>query len=35
VELPVLGNVGFDYAYGFDKDRPGWKGHFLLGAALF
>ncbi|MEP7027934.1 MAG: outer membrane protein assembly factor BamA [Candidatus Eisenbacteria bacterium] len=35
VEIPVLGNVGFDYAYGFDKDRPGWKGHFLLGAALF
>jgi outer membrane protein insertion porin family len=35
VEIPVLGNVGFDYAYGFDKDRPGWRGHFLLGAALF
>ncbi len=35
VEIPVLGNVGFDYAYGFDKDHPGWKGHFLLGAALF
>ena len=35
VEIPVLGNVGFDYAYGFDRDVPGWKGHFLLGAALF
>src|SRR5262249_6097260 len=35
VEIPVLGNVGFDYAYGFDKDRPSWHGHFLLGAALF
>jgi outer membrane protein insertion porin family len=35
VEIPVLGNVGFDYAYGFDKAQPGWKGHFLLGAALF
>jgi outer membrane protein insertion porin family len=35
VEIPVLGNVGFDWAYGFDRDVPAWKGHFLLGAALF
>jgi outer membrane protein insertion porin family len=35
VEVPILGNVGFDYAYGFDRRRPGWKGHFLLGSFNF
>ncbi len=35
LEIPVLGNVGFDYAYGFDKSSPGWHGHFLLGAQFF
>jgi outer membrane protein insertion porin family len=35
LEIPVLGNVGFDYAYGFDKAHPGWHGHFLLGAQFF
>jgi hypothetical protein len=33
--VPILGNVGFDYAYGFDRRRPGWKGHFLLGSFNF
>ncbi|MGH7724586.1 MAG: outer membrane protein assembly factor BamA [Candidatus Eiseniibacteriota bacterium] len=35
LEIPVLGNVGFDWAYGFDKVNPGWKGHFLFGAMVF
>lgn len=35
VEVPILGNVGFDYGYGFDRDVPGWKGHFLFGAFFF
>jgi outer membrane protein insertion porin family len=39
VEVPILGNVGFDYAYGFDRDKagdsPGWKGHFLFGNFFF
>ena len=35
VEIPILGNVGFDYAYGFDRLSPGWKGHFLFGAFFF
>jgi outer membrane protein insertion porin family len=35
VEVPILGNVGFDYAYGFDRLSPGWKGHFLFGAFFF
>ena len=35
VEVPILGNVGFDWAYGFDRLVPGWKGHFLFGAMFF
>ncbi len=35
VEIPILGNVGFDYAYGFDRPDPRWKGHFLLGSFNF
>ncbi len=35
VEIPILGNVGFDYAYGFDRIAPGWKGHFLFGNFFF
>jgi len=36
LEIPLLGNVGFDYAYGFDRDdRPRWVGHFLIGQAVF
>jgi outer membrane protein insertion porin family len=42
LEIPLLGNIGFDYGYGFDRieynsltdtfvKRPRWKGHFLLG----
>ncbi|MBI4540590.1 MAG: outer membrane protein assembly factor BamA [Gemmatimonadetes bacterium] len=26
-----FGPLGLDYAYGFDKDKPGWQLHFRLG----
>jgi outer membrane protein insertion porin family len=26
-----FGPIGLDYAYGFDKDRPGWQLHFKFG----
>ncbi len=26
-----FGPLGLDYAYGFDRDQPGWKFHFKLG----
>lgn len=26
-----FGPLGFDYAYGFDKDKPGWQLHFKFG----
>jgi outer membrane protein insertion porin family len=36
LEIPILGNVGFDYAYGFDRDDGArFVGHFLLGPASF
>jgi outer membrane protein insertion porin family len=36
LEIPILGNIGFDYAYGFDRDDgPRWVGHFLLGPTSF
>lgn len=36
MEIPILGNVGFDYGYGFQRDDgPRWKGHFLLGGVGF
>ncbi|MBN1885948.1 MAG: outer membrane protein assembly factor BamA [Candidatus Krumholzibacteriota bacterium] len=32
LEMPGLGNLGFDYGYGFDKDgAPGWEPHFTFG----
>lgn len=32
MEIPILGNIGFDYGYGFDRDDgPQWQGHFLMG----
>ncbi len=32
MEIPILGNVGFDYGYGFNRDDgPRWQGHFLMG----
>ncbi len=36
LEIPLLGNVGFDYGYGFDRDDgPRAVGHFLLGNTSF
>ncbi len=28
-----FGPIGLDYAYGFDKDVPGWQLHFRMGGA--
>jgi outer membrane protein insertion porin family len=36
MEIPLLGNIGFDYGYGFDRDDgPRWTGHFMLGNVNF
>lgn len=36
LEIPLLGNVGFDFGYGFNRDDgPRAKGHFLLGNISF
>jgi outer membrane protein insertion porin family len=36
MEIPILGNVGFDYGYGFNRDdKAQWQGHFLLGNVGF
>jgi len=39
LEIPLLGNIGFDFGYGFNRgdlrDRPKWVGHFLLGQTSF
>jgi outer membrane protein insertion porin family len=36
LEIPLLGNVGFDLGYGFNRDDgPKAKGHFLLGNINF
>lgn len=36
MEIPILGNIGFDYGYGFNRDDGArWKGHFLLGNVGF
>ncbi len=36
MEIPILGNIGFDYGYGFHRDdRPRWIGHFMLGNVGF
>ncbi|MBD3222186.1 outer membrane protein assembly factor BamA [bacterium] len=34
VEVPMMGTIGFDYGYGFDRDKaggPGWEPHFNIG----
>lgn len=36
MEIPLLGNIGFDYGYGFHRDdKPRWVGHFMLGNVNF
>ena len=32
LEIPMLGPVGFDYAYGLDRGR--WEAHFIIGPAF-
>jgi outer membrane protein insertion porin family len=32
VEIPMLGLVGFDYAYGIDRGK--WQAHFIIGPAF-
>jgi outer membrane protein insertion porin family len=34
IEVPMLGILGLDYAYGFDGPRPGWKPHFQFGTSF-
>ncbi len=34
VEIPMLGVMGLDYAYGFDGPEPGWEPHFQMGASF-
>jgi len=29
--MQMIGEIGFDYAYGFDKFNPGWKPHIIFG----
>jgi outer membrane protein insertion porin family len=32
IDMPALGNLGFDYGYGFDKEGGGgWQPHFTFG----
>ncbi|MEN8208057.1 MAG: outer membrane protein assembly factor BamA [Candidatus Fermentibacteria bacterium] len=31
IEVPMLGVIGFDYAYGFDGPERGWEPHFQFG----
>ena len=39
LEIPLLGNIGFDYGYGFNRrdlgDKPRFTGHFLIGQTSF
>jgi outer membrane protein insertion porin family len=32
IEVPMLGVMGLDYAYGFDGPERGWEPHFQFGA---
>jgi outer membrane protein insertion porin family len=35
IDLPMLGTIGFDYGYGFDKPGgAGWEPHLTLGAGF-
>jgi outer membrane protein insertion porin family len=31
LEVPLVGRMGLDFGYGFDKDEPGWETHFNFG----
>jgi outer membrane protein insertion porin family len=34
IEIPMMGVMGFDFGYGFDKTNPGWVPHFQIGTAF-
>jgi len=34
IEIPLMGVMGFDFGYGFDKSPPGWVPHFQIGTAF-
>lgn len=34
VEVPMLGILGIDYAYGFDGPNRGWEPHFQIGTSF-
>jgi len=34
IEVPMLGIIGFDYAYGFDEPEGGWEPHFQFGTVF-
>jgi outer membrane protein insertion porin family len=37
IDVPMIGQIGFDYGYGFDRTEreggPGWEFHFQLGGS--
>jgi len=39
IDVPMVGQLGFDYGYGFDRSErqggPGWQFHFQLGGVSF
>jgi outer membrane protein insertion porin family len=30
IEIPLMGLLGFDMGYGFDRPQPGWEAHFQI-----
>jgi len=34
IEIPMLGVIGLDYTYGFDRPEPGWEPHFQFGTSF-
>jgi outer membrane protein insertion porin family len=30
IEIPMMGVVGFDLGYGFDREHPGFEPHFQI-----
>jgi len=34
INTGIMGIIGLDYGYGFDRDDPGWKPHFQFGAFM-
>jgi len=32
LEVPLVGRIGLDFGYGFDKTDPGWETHFNFGS---